>query len=833
MQTLTALLNQRIKTTIILVFTLFILLSSIATAQSLRDTISFSHIIIDSTDYANVVSIGDVDGDGFPDVIAAKDGSGLTWYKCPDWSKYSIKSFNWRADDIGSADVDGDGDVDVVGVQDDDGKVYWFENPRPSGNPADTWTSHYVGTNDDYVKDLEIADFNRDGKLDVVTRTQATTSVFLQNTSTSWNKVKTISHHKLDGLDVGDLDRDGDPDIVLNGFWLENPYPNLSDTWAYHDIDSKWWNQSTGQWQDNNAKVFVIDINGDSSLDFLISQSEKPGYPVSWYEAFNPRNGPWTEHVIGYLDYCHTLQAGDMDNDGDIDLVAGKFERPDNAISPPYVLKVYYNKNGDGLSWNVQEVDNLGIYTGVIGDIGNDGDLDIVGSRSYWKGPIEIRENKRSDDKLPLNQWTYIQVDNSRGKWGDWSDPSWMRYFGLAIGDLTGDGYGDIVSGRYFYRNPSGDLTTTWQRIDLGYNVDASYIVDVDGDGYGDIIAQALPDIWWFEADGISGSSWTRRKKIGTVPVTDHVLSQQYAVTQIIPAGKPEILIEGGDGVYYFQIPANPTTDAWPRIKIIGNGGGYATGDIDGDGYLDVAGGNLDTKQVIWWKNPGNGSGNWTGYPIGSVVGSPDRFAIADIDGDERKDIVVSEEEYPVTQGVSNCYWFKAKPNPQEGEWQRNAVLSGAYSLNSMSVADIDRDGDKDIVLGEMGDQQRHMIFENDGRGNLSGPIIVDTDKESHLGARVADLDGDGDLEIISIGWNEYQYLHVWRNDAIQESPFPSGDLNNDGRVDIVDIAIVGKAYNSKPGDHKWNDIADVNGDRWVNILDVCIVARNYGKTRI
>jgi hypothetical protein len=65
-----------------------------------------------------------------------------------------------------------------------------------------------------------------------------------------------------------------------------------------------------------------------------------------------------------------------------------------------------------------------------------------------------------------------------------------------------------------------------------------------------------------------------------------------------------------------------------------------------------------------------------------------------------------------------------------------------------------------------MGSQQRHMIFGNDGRGNFGSPIVVSTDKESHLGTRVDDMDGDGDLEIISIGWNEYQYLHVWRNDA-------------------------------------------------------------------
>jgi len=81
-------------------------------------------------------------------------------------------------------------------------------------------------------------------------------------------------------------------------------------------------------------------------------------------------------------------------------VVSGKFERPEYdppLIPPPYYIRVYCNMNGDGLSWNATEVSDLGIYTGVIGDIGNDGDLDIVGSRSYWKGPIEIWENTVND----------------------------------------------------------------------------------------------------------------------------------------------------------------------------------------------------------------------------------------------------------------------------------------------------------------------------------------------------------------------------------------------------------------------------------------------------
>jgi len=56
-------------------------------------------------------------------------------------------------------------------------------------------------------------------------------------------------------------------------------------------------------------------------------------------------------------------------------------------------------------------------------------------------------------------------------------------------------------------------------------------------------------------------------------------------------------------------------------------------------------------------------------------------------------------------------------------------------------------------------------------------------------------------------------------------------DINGDGKINILDIAIVAKAYGTKPGDPKWNPSANVNNDNIINILDIAIVAKDYGKT--
>jgi hypothetical protein len=357
----------------------------------------FEHTVVDNTSYATCVCTGDIDRDGFSDVVVAKDGAGLSWYKYPNWKNYSIGVFDWGSEEIVCTDINGDGYLDIVGA-DNNNDVYWFENPGPNLFQTNAWVSHFIGHCIYYVwGGLRVADFNHDGKLDVVVRAdpgwgdKGQISVFIQNAS-SWTNVKNIDVRRHDGLAVGDLDANGSPDVVLNGFWLENPYPDLSGNWTLHNIDGKWWNQSTGGWQDNNARVVVADLNGDGRLDVLFSQAEAPGFPVSWYESSDAKNGPWVEHIIGYVDCCHTLLVGDMNHDGHLDVVAAKFNRSDGAIPPPFPIKVFYN-NGDSLSWNETLVSDLGIYKAVLGDIGNDGYLDIIGSHGYLEPPVDIWVN--------------------------------------------------------------------------------------------------------------------------------------------------------------------------------------------------------------------------------------------------------------------------------------------------------------------------------------------------------------------------------------------------------------------------------------------------------
>ena len=739
--------------------------------------ITFEHAFIDAGAIGHR-EIGDIDADGFNDIAAVNTGGAkhtILWYGYPDWKKHTIADLNrfsdykaYRSCDMELADIDGDGDLDVVGrigrpKDDKHGINCWFENPGPAKGRQ--WKRHDIGETE-YVKDIEVRDFDLDGKQDVVVRMHTKVRLYLQNNPDSWSAVSTKIHDH-EGMEVADLDRDGDPDIVLNGFWLETPSSLDSPAWIEHNIDEKWWNQSTRSWMDNNCKVTVADMNKDGCLDVLLSHSEKAGYPVSWYEGpADPKKGTWKEHVIGQVDKCHNLKVADFDTDGDLDVLAG--EMPNIAREAPHPVIVFANE-GEALKWKRQVLADHGNYSAQIGDIDNDGDIDIIGLRNHNRAPIEMWRNKTSDNKVSLDHWTYIEVDSKRGKWGDWDQPNWLKYFGLAMADVTGDEYKDIVAGRYVYRNPGGDMTGKWKRIIFDINVDGMLIVDVDGDDFADVIAQALPSVYWLEAEDKQGNSW-KAIKIGTLPKTGHVNGQGYMLGQTIAGGKPEVILACGDGIYYFEIPANPQGGSWPKIRIATEtmDEGIGVGDMDADGDIDIATGKTagEKRMVMWYENPGNGQGDWKGRLVGNTRFAPDRVCIADMNGDGRSDVVVSEERWPGPDPDASLYWFEQPGDPRKPGWKRRTVIT-EYSLNNLDVADMDRDGDFDIITCEHKGPKgkfRLQVFENDGKGSFT-EHIADRGKESHLGARVADMDNDGDLDIVSVAWDYHQYLHLWRND--------------------------------------------------------------------
>lgn len=724
-------------------------------------------VVLDSTYVAYERDVADVNLDGANDVVCVSEAeTHIRAFLAPDWRSVVLAtptgSYAWpRADDVKASDLDGDGDADLVvrlgPAQNSDaaGVAAWFENR----SPAD-WVQHVIGPSSGYVKDICVADLDGDAKLDVAMRQDAETQLYFQEVS-GWTTV-TLPHQPHEGMEVADLDGDGRPDIVLNGFWFPTPgtpaAARSASNYTNVTIDAAWYSQ-TGDWTANSCKVVVGDFDGDSRADVAFSHSERPGHAVAWYRSTTPRvGGSWVSRAVETVDYCHNLQAVDWDLDGDTDLLVGGM-----TSSQHRGLKVLLN-GADGTAWSPFVVQTEGSYSAELGDIDNDGDADIVGIRDWNAAPSYIYRNNAGGGPS-LDFWRHVPVTAQH-----------VRAFGLCFPDVEGDGDLDIASGPYVYRNPGPPLTGTWERVSLPLAVHAFATLDVDGDASADLLAlqdnpaQNRIDLFWTEAADAGGTSWSAPVRIGDVPRSEHAEGFQGSrVAQFIPGGRSEVAVSSMQGIHLFAVPsANPGAGGWPRVLVAANDSdeGIGVADVDADGLLDIVFTSGGAKAVRWARNPGDGTGGWSVFDVGAFPEAdwPDRCEAADLNGDGRVDIVATEENAGSSADALACWWEQPQAGPETAGWTRRTIAT-QFTMNSLDAADLDRDGDTDLVLAEHRGTKRLAAWSNDGSGSFSEHRVSDG-RESHLGGRLADLDADGDLDVVSIAYDAPQDLHVWRNDS-------------------------------------------------------------------
>jgi hypothetical protein len=350
------------------------------------------------------VNVGDLNGDQLPDVAVFEGGKHndgvqhFAWYEAPHWKRH-----DFHPDKPGSfigdsemADLNRDGWLDVVVPRDNhnngSGDLYWYENPK--GDATGPWKRHtiYADQDDTYHQgDVEVADMDNDGRTDVVCRHlgRRRVRVCLQNGDGSW-MLRSFDVRDREGLKLADLDRDGVIDVVMNGFWWAGPKSGWRrGEYTEFTIDAAFFSAKAER-LNNSTKNGIGDFNGDGRVDVgLVSAEGNKVYLAVYIAPPDPRRQEWQKIVVKEdFGNCHQLEVADVDLDGDPDLVGGR------SFGESCVF-VWYNEGG-GARWREQTVDRkAGMYSGVVGDLGNDGDVDIIAPNSYARAQtLWIFENR-------------------------------------------------------------------------------------------------------------------------------------------------------------------------------------------------------------------------------------------------------------------------------------------------------------------------------------------------------------------------------------------------------------------------------------------------------
>ncbi|MCH7785103.1 MAG: T9SS type A sorting domain-containing protein [Bacteroidetes bacterium] len=320
------------------------------------------------------------------------------------------------------------------------------------------------------------------------------------------------------------------------------------------------------------------------------------------------------------------------------------------------------------------------------------------------------------------------------------------------------------------------------------------YAADIDGDGDMDALSASRGDdkIAWYEnTDGLG--NFGPEQIISSE--ADHANSVYAADIDgdgdmdVLSASRGDDKIawyENTDGLGSFGPEQIISSDADHALSV------YAT-DIDGDGDMDVLSASENDDKIAWYENT-DGLGS---FGAEQIITTDADHAIsvyaADIDGDGDMDVLSASEDdnkiawYENTDGLGSF-------GPEQ------IITTDADHANSVYAIDIDGDGDMDVLSASREDNKIAWYENTDGLGSFGPEQIISTEAEKARSVYATDLDGDGDMDVLSasedddkIAWYEntdglgsFGPEQIISTDADHARSVYATDIDGDGNMDVL-----------------------------------------------
>ncbi|MCV6608987.1 MAG: FG-GAP-like repeat-containing protein [Campylobacterales bacterium] len=314
--------------------------------------------------------------------------------------KYSVTTYDYIVDEIHTVDsniqqpesvfvskIDDDGNVDIVVGSDISNGIFWYENDG-FGNPVEFAKTSLSAYADNKVRTVYPIDLDSDGDVDIISCDYEGDVAWLSNDGNQ-NFDPYEIHRSVLGendriTDKGarriqalDIDEDGDIDILIAFDSKIVLYRN--------DGNENFTDKTIATSDTQIISVYAKDIDSDNDTDLVVSNGS-----VQWFK--NDGNENFTKFLVSNeTKYSEDAMALDIDKDGDIDIVAG--------AKGTRGLDWYENDGNENFTTHALKGDKVidDIYSIDAGDFDGDGDIDLIGSDWVW-GRIVWYENNGSQN---------------------------------------------------------------------------------------------------------------------------------------------------------------------------------------------------------------------------------------------------------------------------------------------------------------------------------------------------------------------------------------------------------------------------------------------------